>query len=71
MMMMLIAWLMRMFDGGDVGCYLVMHEGKDGGGSAVTNTEVVVYPDVRAFRFLPSISRLRQVQVVLMSGYIS
>lgn len=50
-----IAWLMHMYDGGD------------GGESAVANTEVVVNPGVTAFRLLPSVSRLRQVQVVLMN----
>ena len=45
--------------------------GKDGGDSAVANAEVVVYPGARAFRLSSSVSRLRQVQVVLMSYYIS
>lgn len=33
-----------------MGCYMLMHEGGDGGDSAVVNFEVVVNPGARAFR---------------------
>ena len=45
--------------------------GKEGGDSAVANAEVVVNPGLERSAFWSSVARLRKVQVVLMSGYIS
>ena len=49
---------------------MLMYDGGDGGESAMANNEVVVNPGVRAFRFLFSVARLRQVHVLSMSCYI-